>query len=248
MSTFALKMTALVLMVVDHIHYYFQGVPVWFNWLGRCAYPLFLFCMVWGYQYTRDRKKYLLRLYLASLFMTAFGWLTDTWFATEGGYGNHDIFLPMFLVGVLISTIELYQKDRKKGGLLLAGIFAVQVLYYLLPNFLPFVRDLSGDVRTGVIPNLALNEYGFQFVALGVVMYFIKERKDLLAVVYVLFCISQFSAEMLEFGSASQWLMVLALPLMLRYDGRKGPGMKWFFYVFYPAHTFLLFCLANFVL
>ena len=58
MNTFTLKMIALVLMVIDHIGYYFEGTPSWLRWLGRGSYPLFLFCMVWGYQYTRNRKRY----------------------------------------------------------------------------------------------------------------------------------------------------------------------------------------------
>lgn len=62
---------------------------------------------------------------------------------------------------------------------------------------------------------------------------------------YVLFCISQFSAEMLETGSAVQWLMIAALPVMLRYNNKKGVGIKYFFYIFYPAHTFILFYLAD---
>ena len=247
MNTFTLKMIALALMVLDHAGLYFGGAPAWLGWLGRSSYPLFLFCMVWGYHHTKSRKKYLLRLYLMSLFMTCFGLLVDARFPTGEGYGNHNIFLSMFLVGLLISAIELFQKDRRKGALLLGGIFAVQVFYYALPGLLPFTRDLSGDVLTGVVPNLAINEYGFSFVALGVLMYFLRERKDLFAAVYLLFCISQFSAELLEYSAATQWLMAAALPLMLRYNGEKGPGMKYFFYVFYPAHTFLLFYLANFV-
>ena len=80
-------------------------------------------------------------------------------------------------------------------------------------------------------------------------MYFLKEKKDLFCVMYILFCISQFSIEMFESGGigATQWLMVLVLPLMLGYNNQKGPGMKYFFYIFYPAHTFLLFYLAEFV-
>ncbi|MDY2654807.1 MAG: TraX family protein [Eisenbergiella porci] len=48
-------------------------------------------------------------------------------------------------------------------------------------------------------------------------------------------------------GNATQWMMIIALPFMLRYNRQKGPVLKYFFYVFYPAHTFLLFWLANYI-
>ena len=111
MNTFTLKMTALILMVLDHIGCYFDGAPVWLNWLGRLSYPLFLFCMVQGYRHTRSRKRYLLRLYLMSLFMTGFSYFLDSRFPTPNGYGNHNIFLPMLLTGVLISTIEWFGRE-----------------------------------------------------------------------------------------------------------------------------------------
>ncbi|WP_270470776.1 TraX family protein [Hungatella hathewayi] len=247
MSTFALKITALILMFLDHTGLYFEGAPVWFRWLGRASYPLFLFSMVWGYHYTRNRKKYLLRLYLMSIFMTGFMYFIKIRFNAVVDYGYHNIFLSMFLVGVLISTIELFIKDRKKGGILIGVIVLVQILYYMLPRFFPFLRSLSGDTLTGVIPNLAMNEYGLEFVALGVLMYFLKEQKDVFTAVYLIFCICQFSEEMLAVGTATQWLMVLALPFMLSYNNQKGPGLKYFFYVFYPAHTFLLFYTANYI-
>ena len=41
-----LKTIALVLMVLDHIHYFFEftgWVPTWFSMLGRLSAPLFLF-------------------------------------------------------------------------------------------------------------------------------------------------------------------------------------------------------------
>lgn len=50
-----------------------------------------------------------------------------------------------------------------------------QILYSfaetILHLFFPFMPGLSGDTITGVVPNLYLNEYGFAFVALGVLMY-----------------------------------------------------------------------------
>ena len=67
MSIFHLKCIALVCMVLDHIGFYFEAAPPWLGCIGRISYPLFLFCMVWGYHYTRNRKLHLLRLYLLSI-------------------------------------------------------------------------------------------------------------------------------------------------------------------------------------
>jgi uncharacterized protein involved in cysteine biosynthesis len=56
MSTTLLKLIALILMLIDHIAEFIPGIPVWFHWIGRISAPIFMFCMVWGFHYTRDRK------------------------------------------------------------------------------------------------------------------------------------------------------------------------------------------------
>ena len=74
LSGFALKYLAMILMVLDHIHYFFActgKIPLFFSWLGRLAAPLFLFFVIEGFTHTHDRKKYFLRIYLLSVFMGA---------------------------------------------------------------------------------------------------------------------------------------------------------------------------------
>ena len=41
-------------------------------------------------------------------------------------------------------------------------------------------------------------------------------------------------------SSSIQWMMILALPLFLRYNGEKGRNLKWIFYIMYPANIILL--------
>ena len=52
LRSFDLKLLALLFMLIDHIGAYFPAAPEWFRWLGRIAFPLFRFCLVWSYHYT----------------------------------------------------------------------------------------------------------------------------------------------------------------------------------------------------
>ncbi|MFJ7918839.1 TraX family protein [Lysinibacillus fusiformis] len=40
-----------------------------------------------------------------------------------------------------------------------------------------------------------------------------------------------------------QWMMIAAVPLILQYNNKKWTGMKYFFYIFYPAHIIILYLL-----
>lgn len=43
-----------------------------------------------------------------------------------------------------------------------------------------------------------------------------------------------------------QWMMVFSLPLILKYNGRKGKDIKWIFYIFYPLHILILYSIKMF--
>lgn len=42
-----------------------------------------------------------------------------------------------------------------------------------------------------------------------------------------------------------QWMMVFSLIFILKYNGSRGIGLKYFFYLFYPAHIATLYVLSQ---
>ena len=89
----ALKTIALVLMVMDHIHYFFEFtgvVPEWFSMLARLSAPLFLFCTVEGFAHTHDRRRYFLRIWAIG---TAMG-TVEFFMIYAGAFRRGDGFYP----------------------------------------------------------------------------------------------------------------------------------------------------------
>lgn len=75
-----LKTIALVLMVLDHIHYFFEFtgcIPTVFSMLGRLSAPLFLFCTVEGFAHTHDRRRYFIRIWAIGAAMAALEFFYD---------------------------------------------------------------------------------------------------------------------------------------------------------------------------
>ena len=67
MSSFVLKIIAIISMFLDHLSYSIYGHFSWLNYLGRLAFPIFAFQITEGYSHTKDLKKYFLRLGIFAL-------------------------------------------------------------------------------------------------------------------------------------------------------------------------------------
>lgn len=41
------------------------------------------------------------------------------------------------------------------------------------------------------------------------------------------------------------WMVIGALPFIMLYNGKKGKGFKYFFYIFYPVHIYIFYIIGN---
>lgn len=73
MTSFVLKIIALITMFCDHFGRAFCGYPSVFNYIGRIAFPIFAFQISSGYLHTRKFKKIFFKIdYFCTHFANTF--------------------------------------------------------------------------------------------------------------------------------------------------------------------------------
>lgn len=268
MTTTALKLIALALMFVDHLGEFIPGMPGFFRVLGRASAPLFIFCTVWGFHYTHNRKVYLTRMYLCSALMGLLDWALNASVAQPYELCYNNIFSTLLMICLFIHLWEMGDRLWKKALLVLGYLALNGAAIFLLGIITRFLSGRFGwdylqccNACMGFLPNAVTCEGSFYIVVMGIVLHFCKGSRKTLCLgyglyclAYLLMCLPPFFVGALDmplwrylFCEAIQWLQILSLPLMLLYNGQRGKGYKYLFYLFYPLHITILFYLGNFL-
>lgn len=67
MSSFVLKLIALIAMTFDHLGYAIYNSSSWMNYVGRIAFPIFAWQITIGFEKTRNVKMYIFKLFAAAM-------------------------------------------------------------------------------------------------------------------------------------------------------------------------------------
>ena len=212
-----LKIIAMISMVLDHVGDLFFPGATWMRAAGRLAMPLFAFCIAEGYSHTRDRRKYLLRMGIFALISEI---PFDLAFESRIGLTHQNIMLSFFL-----SILALMLYDRIRGG---EGTDGAQI---------PAWKTALGVLAVGTVAVLALllkADYTI-FAVISVFLFYALRKKHPLLRSGVGVGFLALTRTVGYYSATGLSLLPLAL-----YNGKKGKGLKWLFYVFYPGHLLLL--------
>lgn len=186
MSTFSLKLVSLILMTIDHIGQFIPNCPIWFRWVGRLSAPIFLFCAIEAFIHTSNKVKYVQKLYMASVIMSAIQLSLNI---------SNNFFRVIFSTIVIVYILHLSQiKDVrfKKSLLLYSGWQITSIILAIFmfsvgidENFVAYMLPAI----TGSIFNL---EGGMIFVVLGVLMFVARKSPKNMILSYLIFCTTYF--------------------------------------------------------
>lgn len=251
LSTFDLKIIGISLMFIDHIHQMFVpfGAPDWLDWFGRPVATLFFFVSVVGFSHTHDKKKYMLRLYISMVLMAFFTLALEKIVGYDQVVLINNIFRDLFVGTLMMYGIDLIAvgnqtaswKKRFSG----AFIFLLPVLFSLL---LPILIASPAMIKipflfagiTAFVPMLLLAE-NTVMVFLIPLLYLARNKRWLQCLMIALVAAAYFLM------GSTQWIMIFAIVPIFFYNGEKGRGMKYFFYIFYPAHIAILYLISAFL-
>ncbi len=207
-----LKILAAIFMTIDHI-----GVMLFprirlLRIAGRLALPIFAFMIAEGCHYTRNRRKY---------FGTVFGLGTvcqAVYYFFDGSL--YFSILITFSLSILIIYALQYCRQQKTPASFLVFAGAVILVYWLNRRF--------------------TIDYGFWGCMLPVFAALPHKAKHDSHVTRIL-CLGIGLFLLAENLGGIQFWSLLALPLLLCYNGTRGKAnLKYFFYIFYPAHLVIL--------
>ena len=228
-----LKWIAIAAMLVDHAGEAYMDrlpVPLYFamRLVGRCTMPVMCFLLAQGFRYTRDRKKYALRLLVFALISQ----LSYNYFDSgnplrmDFGPGCLNVLFTLLLGLCALWALQSEWKPPAKITVTALCVFA---------------SILSDWPMFGVLFILAFGlnfgsfKYQAKWYSLAAAVFILSN------VIYVYVNGGPMYISIYELG------LFLPLPLLAMYNGKKAgekapawTANKWLFYVIYPLHLAVL--------
>ena len=222
LSGSALKMIALVAMLIDHTAVVLLrdsriillrtrwGVLTLYTLMrriGRISFPIYCFLLVEGFLHTRDRRKYGRNLLLFAL-ISEIPWNLEHTGTLR--YGAQNVFFTLFLGYAGLCCIEYFREQPRKqlASLLLLVLVALN----------------------------ARADYGVVGFGLILLMYALRKQEILRAVIATCFL-------------SSTWTGGLAFIPIGMYNGKRGfirsRFLKYLFYAAYPLHITILYLIRK---
>lgn len=225
MTSFILKIIALVTMVFDHIKY---SIPATDNFItqyfGRISFPLFAFLITEGYIHTKSKSKYIKRLLIFAIISQVPFTLFRTLVADKFLLNILFTFLLAILGIIIFDFFKNNEQINKIIGYIIIGISFFVIA--TIGTIIPVDYGWFGIVSVWVFYILKSSKFAtcLGYIALVIIYYYTKSYPLVNSINLISVCFT-----------------IIPALLILFYNGKEGKKIKYLFYFFYPIHMIILY-------
>lgn len=222
MTVFQLKLLAIITMAIDHIGLFFFPEHITWRIIGRLSFPIFAWLIANGARHTKNVNAYLKRLLIFAIISQIPYWLAFR--LIDPTFNSPNIFFTL-LLGLL--AIKIIQEKKQ---------WWLGVLVTIVCSWGAYLMQAS---------------YGLVGVLSMVFFYIFFEQKIYLFLSEaIIFLLPLMTASWPILKPLSPYLManfiyqpvcLVSLFLIFLYNNKQGLKAKYFFYIFYPAHFFIIY-------
>jgi len=230
-----LKLVAIITMAIDHTGAAILPQYPILRVIGRIAFPIFAYSMAVGCVYTRDMRRYMLRMLLLAL-------VSQPLYALGLNHTTPTMNAMRFDVDPLMNAVRWYLMSWNRPSILVSLMAGMLLIWCFKDK-----RYALAAVFAAVILYFqAYLDYGWRGIALMLLFYAFLEYPGASFAWVLGFMLwwgisggGGYRAGSLSFST--QTFAVLALPLIYLPTRTNLKLPKWFFYLFYPAHLAALY-------
>ena len=242
MTSFCLKIIALITMFCDHFSYAFFGHFTFLNLIGRIAFPIFAYQISEGYIHTQNIKKYFLRLGIFAIISQ----IPFSLFIYKISNNSLDsilslnVFFTLFLGLLSIFLYDYFIKLSHKRKTNLAE-----------NSFLSIYKILGIVIvlLIGYIAKILNTDYGFWGILVVFAFYVFKNDKLAMVISFIALCTIKYGISIINYGYNYIYVLlciftILPVAIISFYNGKQGRKIKYLLYFFYPLHLLFLYFIA----
>lgn len=258
LSSNVLKIIAVLFMIIDHIAeylypYIYPEMYYIFRSIGRMAMPLFVYLLIQGFFYTKNLKRYILRIFILAI-VTQFI-IFSLGYVNKSLYSNYNIsvneyFNVIFSYGLSLIIVSIIDR-RKLFSKLNRGLnifLGINILILILYVF--FRLNIEFKMQ---VPFLFIEIYLIEKAFIDSQNKLLLKSSNKLNVknklIYILLIlISIFTSSFfVDYEIGNKYIILLSIIPIFLYNGNRGNNSKiiqYTFYYFYPIHQIILYVMA----
>ena len=239
------KIILMGLMVLDHIEYFISPyLADFFHIITRVVAVGFAYLVVEGMHYTHSRKNYLTRLIGWSIFMALGNYLLNIFVLRQPNQMSilgDNIFATLAL-GLIVIWLWDNRVQDLKAKKKLQILSVVLLIFSIVPIF---------EGSTVVVPFMFITQLTHQNIKkrnlfyIGLMVFLALIELPMALTIPINNSLMLFDSIAMN---ASDIFFILIIPFLHFYNGKIGPHsrqLKYLFYIFYPAHLWLIHLIMN---